>query len=100
MLLEKKHEVTVNCGDSKQEMQEALSSSCATNNEQSIHDRLADLQKRLSVVQSWGGAYSQIEFSPDIEAMLSRKSIVIKDLSSPKEIPATRANSHIHSAVC
>ena len=49
-------------------------------NEGLMERKLEDLSQRLARVRSWGGAYQEVDFSPEIKAFISRKE---QQLSQP-----------------
>ena len=64
-------------GISLRELQEALSTGEITGNNRAKGDYLARLEKRLERIRGWQGPYSQIEFSPQIKAILAGKTISV-----------------------
>jgi hypothetical protein len=54
-------------------LQKVLVSEEAEMHMESVLEGIGELKERLNRVRSWGGVYSQIEFSPQIEVFLSQK---------------------------
>lgn len=80
MLLDIKSKKVQASGTPLEQLQEALSSG-SINSDPAISDQFTALTNILALIRSWGHPYSQVEFSPQIKALLARadKTIIIQD---------------------
>jgi len=68
----------VGCGiESISQLQDALSSGGVAGIDISVQEHLELLSKRLEHIRGWGGAYSKIEFSPEIKMLMNRKGTTV-----------------------
>ena len=63
--------------ESISQLQDALSSGGAGGIDISAQEHLELLAKRLEHIRGWGGAYSKIEFSPEIKMIMKRKGTTV-----------------------
>lgn len=84
MLLDIQSKKVQASGTPLEQLQEALSSG-SIDSDPAIPDQLIALTNILTLIRSWGHPYSQVEFSPQIKALLARadKTIIIQDNTTP-----------------
>ena len=65
-------------GANKQEKPTEMEWLRSTEDDASVQMRLEDLQRRLHRVQSWGGAFREVEFSPDVRSLMQESAGVCR----------------------